>query len=78
MGEEGIVLVLSCNSREVRGLFCKIANARGIPRRGMSRAAGRPCMGHTAGSRVLAHGLRRVGRAGEFVFLFNKELEIVF
>ena len=59
------MLVLSCNLREVRGLFCKSISARGIsPSWAISTWAG-------------VAWATRVGRAGEFVFLFLKELEIV-
>ena len=41
--EEKIVLVLSCHSGEVRGLFCKNARARDFP------VAGRRRVGRTTG-----------------------------
>ena len=61
-----IVLVLSCNSREVQRLICKNISARGIlPSRAVSAWAD------------VAWAVR-VGRAREYVFLFHEELEIVF
>ena len=73
------MLALSCNSGEVRGLFCKIASARAFPGAGHLRV-GRPHVGRACGP-LCAHYVAwaaHVGRAGEFVFLFHKELEIVF
>ena len=64
------MLGLSCNSGEVRGLFCKNISARGVsPSRAVSTWAA-----------VRAHYVAwatRVGRVGEFIFLFHMELEIV-
>ena len=51
---------------------------RDSPRRGPSHAAGRPRVDHTTGHRALARALHRIGCAGEFVYLFQKKLEIVF
>ena len=74
-----IVLVLSYNSGEVRGLFCKIASARGLsPARAVSVWA--DFAWATPLAAVCSHmrALHRVGRVGGFIFLFHKQLEIVF
>ena len=63
MREGRIVLVLSCHSGEVRGLFCKNARARDFPPRADSTWVG------VRGPRVWA------ARENSF---FHKELEIVF
>ena len=63
------MLGLICDSGEVRGLFCKVVDTRGIPQRGSSP---------WAGLMWAAPRAARVGRVGEFNFLFHKELEIVF
>ena len=77
------MLVHNCNLEGVRDLFCKIASARGISpvagrlalQAGLAWAA--PCATARSPARCVAWAAR-VGRAGEFIFLFHKELEIVF
>ena len=71
MRERKIAPGLSYNSGEVRGLFCKVVDARGPSPRGPHRGPSR------ARARYVAWAAR-VGYTGEFIFLFHKELEIVF
>ena len=66
--------VLNYKLEEVRDLFCKVIDARWIPERGPSPRVTASHGPHHGPPRAL----RRMGRAGEFVFLFHKELEIVF
>ena len=71
------MLGLICDSGEVRGLFCKVVDARGLSPPWVVFAWAAP----RAAARSRAHYVKwatRVGHAGEFVFLFHKELEIVF
>ena len=68
--EGEIVLALSCDLAEVRGLFCKSGNAHGtLPPWAASRA-GWPHMATPAG--------RACGPRGRFDFLFPRKLVMVF
>ena len=76
------MLVLSCKLGGVRGLFCKIASTRGLsPTRAVFAWAdvrvGRICGPLGERARRVAQVVR-VDRAGDSLFLFSKELEIVF
>ena len=65
------MLVLNCKLGGVRGLFCKVIDARGIPRRGLSLRG--PRLRATARTCAVSLGPR-----GRFRFSFPKELELIF
>ena len=66
------MLVLSCKLGGVRGLFCKITNARETPSPRAASRAGRPRVGHASDPLCerCAGWATCVGHAGDLVFFF--------